>query len=106
MKKLILSVALLMATATFSFAGNPKETKEAKAETPTEVKTEAMLNIYYVVGESGSNYQLSTTTILDCGIGNDKPCRISTNLSLGSTVAKTAVDNQVNITILEWQPDF
>ena len=106
MKKVIFSAALLMAAATFSFAGNPKETKEAKAETPTEAKSEATLNTYYVTGESGSNYTLSTSPNPDCNQGTDKPCQISTNQTLGATVSKTSVDNQVNITIQTRQPEF
>ncbi|WP_214226638.1 DUF6520 family protein [Pedobacter sp. B4-66] len=106
MKKVIFSAALLMAAATFSFAGNPKETKEAKAETPTETKSEVTLNTYYITGETGSNYDLSTAPNPDCGTAQDEPCKITTNLTLGASVSKSAVDNQVNITIVDRQPAF
>jgi len=106
MKKYIFSAALLMAAATFSFAGNPKETKEATTETPTEVKSEVTLNTYYVTGQSGSNYTLSTAPNPDCDEGQVRPCEITTSLTLGATVSKTAVDNQVNITIQSRQPEF
>lgn len=104
MKKVIFSAALLMAAATVSFAGNPKG--EAKAETPTEAKSEATLNTYYITGESGSNYTLSTSPNPDCGTAQDEPCKITTNLTLGATVSQSAVDNQVNITIVDRQPAF
>ncbi|WP_214226639.1 hypothetical protein [Pedobacter sp. B4-66] len=106
MKKVIFSAALLMVTTALSFAGNPKETKEAKAETPTEAKSESTLNTYYVVGESGSNYDLSTTPNPDCGTAVDMPCTIVTTLTLGATVSQYAVDNQISILILERQPAF
>jgi|GEM_PF-5716358 hypothetical protein len=95
MKKVIFSAALLMAAATFSFAGNPKETKEAKAETPTEAKTEASLITYYVLSQTGSNYNITTTapSPTQCN-GGSKPCQFTSAESLGASVPKDDVDNE------------
>ncbi|WP_448635383.1 hypothetical protein [Pedobacter panaciterrae] len=109
MKKVIFSAALLMAAATFSFAGNPKETKEAKAETPTEVKSEVTLSTYYVVGISGSNYLLDSSPSPDCNTAPfESPCKITSTTAITSGLApKTQVDNETNgFDVIDRQPQL
>lgn len=85
MKKLILAAAFVMGLATLSFAGNPNETKEVKAETPTDVKSEtttqstqyAVTNVTTVAGVA-YYFVAPVTGNEDCGTGT-KACLISTN---------------------------
>jgi len=68
MKKVIFSAALLMAAATFSFAGNPKETKDAKPEvataTPNEGASSAEIKWFRFDGEPGDEGVASEYTVV------------------------------------------
>jgi hypothetical protein len=102
MKRIILSAAVLLAANALTFASNPKgNTSETKSNTKTQ------LNVYYVTGESGSNYTLSTSPNPSCGDGDDRPCEITSENPLGSSVSKTQVDTQSGgIHIENRQPEF
>lgn len=97
MKQAFLSTVL----AAFAFVGF------AKTETPS--KTEAKAHTYYVVGISGSNYQLSSTPNdpNGCDELSGSPCEITSTSAMSGTAPKSDVDNQTNgFTIENWQPQL
>jgi hypothetical protein len=85
MKRVVLTGSLIMAAATFSFAGTPKgEAKDAKTETTTtttttEVKAQQESITYYVTGQTTISgtvyYTVQTTQPAGCGSGS-LPCRV------------------------------
>ena len=96
MKKVLFSAAILMAFATVSFAGTP-ETKTTKSDSPTEAKAQQDETTYYVVGQSGSNYLLSTSPSNEgnCTGSPIHPCKFtSPEPDLGTSIPKSTVINQ------------
>lgn len=102
MKKVLFSAAILMAFASVSFAGTP-ETKNAKSDSPTEVKAQQDETTYYVTGQNGNSYSISTTSPGGCTGSPVFPCKFtSPDPDLGTSILKTVVDNeQEDIQILE-----
>lgn len=88
MKKAFLSTAL----AAFAFAGF------AKTETPSKAEAKQTVHTYYVVGVSGSNYQLSSTPNdpNGCDELSGSPCEITSTNAMSGTAPKSQVDNQTN----------
>ncbi len=97
MKKVIFSAALLMAAATFSFADTPK--RETKAEAKSEVKTQTTF-VYYVIGQTATNYTLSTSPAPQCGSGTTYPCKIESDEELDLSVPKADVDSNPDVSII------
>ncbi|MET3876457.1 hypothetical protein [Chitinophaga sp. OAE865] len=91
---------IFVLSASLAFAGD-------KTETPSKSEGQTQLNVYYVTGESGSNYLLSTSPNPECDMGSARPCEITSTSTLGATVPKAQVDGQTGgIHIESFQPEF
>lgn len=107
MKALFLSAAIAFFGFSFSATAGTPEVKTAKAETPAPKATTESTTTYYVVGQSGTNYTISSNPADDPGCSEGTlPCKFtSPDPSLGTSVPKSMVDNQEEeILILEYRP--
>ncbi len=97
MKKLIFSLSLLaLTTAAF-----------AKTETPSKTEGKSTLNVYYVNGMTATHYTLSTSPNPECGEGEARPCEITSEAPLGTSVPKAQLDSPApGIHVIERQPEF
>jgi hypothetical protein len=89
-----------------AMAATPKGDAKSETTASTVVKSEATLNTYYVNRINPSDntlYDISTTPNANCGDGSDSPCEFQTSQTLGATIAKSSVDNEVNLTITDTQ---
>ena len=100
MKKVLFSAAALMLASAFSFAGTP-ETKEAKPEVKTEVKTEAALVYHYVSKNSNGsiNFALGEPTSPSACQGSQQiPCRWTSDEELSSPMQPADIESEATVT--------
>jgi len=103
---LSLAVALMLGFSFSANAGTP-EVKAAKTENTAAKATTESTTTYYVVGQSGSNYTISSNPADDPGcLGGTLACQFtSPDPALGSSIPVSVVENEEDdIVIVERKP--